>query len=50
VPVIMLTVRGEEEDKIKGLELGADDYVTKPFNLHELRLRVRNALRRTAYW
>jgi DNA-binding response OmpR family regulator len=50
IPVICLTERGEQVDKIEGLEAGAIDYVTKPFNLHELKLRVRNALRRTAYW
>ena len=46
VPVIMLTVRGEEIDKVKGLDLGADDYVTKPFGPKELVSRVRAALRR----
>ena len=46
VPVIMLTVKAEEEDKIRGLELGADDYVTKPFSPGELMSRVRAALRR----
>jgi DNA-binding response OmpR family regulator len=46
VPVIMLTVRGEEVDKIKGLDLGADDYITKPFNPKELVLRIRAVLRR----
>jgi len=46
VPVIMLTVRGEEIDKVKGLDLGADDYVTKPFGIKELVSRVRAALRR----
>jgi len=46
VPVIMLTVRGEELDKIKGLELGADDYVTKPFSHMELLARVKAVLRR----
>jgi DNA-binding response OmpR family regulator len=50
IPVICLTERREQVDKIDGLEAGAIDYVTKPFNLHELKLRVRNALRRTAYW
>ena len=46
VPVIMLTVKGEETDKVKGLELGADDYVTKPFGPKELVSRVKAALRR----
>ena len=47
LPVIMLTARGEEADRIVGLELGADDYVTKPFSPRELAVRVRNILRRT---
>jgi DNA-binding response OmpR family regulator len=47
VPVIMLTARGEEADRIVGLELGADDYVTKPFSPRELAARVRAVLRRT---
>ncbi|MBC7262975.1 MAG: response regulator transcription factor [Chloroflexi bacterium] len=46
VPVIMLTVRADEEDKVRGLELGADDYVTKPFSPRELTSRVRAVLRR----
>jgi two-component system KDP operon response regulator KdpE len=46
VPVIMLTAKGEEEDKVRGLELGADDYVTKPFGSRELSSRVRAVLRR----
>lgn len=46
VPVIMLTVRGEEIDKVKGLDLGADDYVTKPFSPKELVSRVKAVLRR----
>ena len=46
VPVIMLTVKGEEEDRIRGLDLGADDYVTKPFSPHELSSRIRAVLRR----
>ena len=46
VPVILLTAKGEDEDKIKGLNLGADDYVTKPFNSMELLARVRAVLRR----
>jgi len=47
VPVILLTARGEEADRIVGLELGADDYVTKPFSPRELATRVRTVLRRT---
>jgi len=46
VPVIMLTVRSSEEDKVRGLDLGADDYVTKPFSPRELVSRVRAVLRR----
>lgn len=46
VPVIMVTAKGEEEDRVKGLELGADDYVTKPFSPRELVSRVRAVLRR----
>jgi two-component system, OmpR family, alkaline phosphatase synthesis response regulator PhoP len=46
VPIIMLTAKGEEIDKVLGLELGADDYVTKPFGLHELRARIAAVLRR----
>jgi len=46
VPVIMLTAKGEEVDKVRGLDLGADDYMTKPFSLAELLARVRTALRR----
>jgi DNA-binding response OmpR family regulator len=46
VPVILLTARADEADKVLGLELGADDYVTKPFGLGELRARIRAALRR----
>ncbi len=46
VPVIMLTAKGEEDDKVYGLELGADDYVTKPFGSRELSSRVRAVLRR----
>ena len=48
VPIIMLTAKGEEEDRIQGLELGADDYVTKPFSPRELVSRVRAVLRRTS--
>jgi len=46
IPVIMLTARGEEADRVAGLECGADDYVTKPFSPRELTLRVRSVLRR----
>jgi two-component system KDP operon response regulator KdpE len=46
VPVIMLTVKGDEEDRIRGLDLGADDYVTKPFSPRELSSRIRAVLRR----
>ena len=46
IPVLMLTARGEEPDKVKGLDFGADDYVTKPFSLPELLARVRALLRR----
>ncbi len=48
VPVIMLTVKDEEEDRIRGLDLGADDYVTKPFSPRELASRIRAVLRRTS--
>ena len=47
VPIIMLTARGEETDRIVGLELGADDYVSKPFNPRELLARVKSVLRRS---
>lgn len=47
VPVIMLTVRSDENDKVKGLELGADDYITKPFSPRELASRIKAVLRRT---
>ena len=47
IPVIMLTAKGEEDDRVRGLELGADDYVTKPFSPRELVSRVRAVLRRT---
>jgi two-component system, OmpR family, response regulator ResD len=47
VPVIMLTALGEEADRIVGLELGADDYITKPFSPRELTIRVKTVLRRT---
>jgi DNA-binding response OmpR family regulator len=48
VPIVMLTALGEEADRIVGLELGADDYLTKPFSPRELVVRVRNLMRRTA--
>ena len=47
-PIIMLTAKGEEIDKVVGLQLGADDYVTKPFGIHELIARTQAVLRRTA--
>jgi DNA-binding response OmpR family regulator len=47
VPIIMLTAKGEEIDKVVGLQLGADDYVTKPFGVHELLARVEAVLRRS---
>lgn len=46
IPVIMLTAKGEEEDKVKGLSAGADDYVTKPFSIPELMARVKTNIRR----
>ena len=48
IPIIMLTARGEDEDKIRGLESGADDYMTKPFSPGELIARIKAVLRRTA--
>ena len=48
IPIIMLTARGEEEDKIKGLEVGADDYVTKPFSPKELMARIKAVFRRVS--
>ncbi len=47
IPIVMLTARGEEVDRVAGLDLGADDYVTKPFSMRELLARVRARLRRT---
>jgi two-component system phosphate regulon response regulator PhoB len=47
LPIILLTARGEEEDKIRGLEIGADDYVTKPFSPKELQARIKAVLRRS---
>ncbi|MEV8881988.1 MULTISPECIES: response regulator [Mesorhizobium] len=49
IPILMLTALGEEIDRIFGLEIGADDYVTKPFSARELTARIRALLRRTAY-
>lgn len=49
IPIIFLTQKDERSDKIHGLELGADDYITKPFDVEELKLRVRNAMTRAAY-
>jgi len=48
VPIILLTARGEDTDKIIGFEYGADDYITKPFNILELKARIRALLRRSA--
>lgn len=48
LPIIMLTARADETDRVVGLELGADDYVTKPFNMRELMARVKSVLRRTS--
>jgi DNA-binding response OmpR family regulator len=48
IPIIMLTARGQEVDKVVGLELGADDYVTKPFSIRELLARVKAILRRSS--
>ena len=47
IPIIMLTAKGETSDKIEGIEIGADDYVTKPFNLDELKARIKAVLHRT---
>ena len=49
VPVIMVTARGQDQDKVRGLDMGADDYLTKPFSVDELLARVRAVLRRTNY-
>jgi DNA-binding response OmpR family regulator len=49
VPIIMLTARDDESEKVLGLEIGADDYITKPFSVRELRSRVRAALRRSDF-
>src|SRR6266516_7647822 len=49
VPVIIVTARGQDQDKVRGLDLGADDYLTKPFSVDELLARVRAVLRRTQF-
>ncbi len=49
IPIIFLTQKDERSDRITGLELGADDYITKPFDIEELKLRVQNALRRVRH-
>jgi DNA-binding response OmpR family regulator len=49
-PIVMLTARGEEADRVLGLDLGADDYITKPFSIRELLARVRAVLRRAQGW
>ncbi len=48
IPIIMLTARGEENDKVRGLDIGAEDYVTKPFSARELLARIRSVLRRVS--
>ncbi len=48
IPVVMLTARGEEEDKVRGLEVGADDYITKPFSPKELMARLKAVIRRVS--
>ena len=48
IPIVMLTGRGEEEDKVRGLEVGADDYITKPFSPKELTARIKAVMRRSA--
>ena len=50
VPIIMVTAKGNDEEKVEGLDVGADDYVTKPFSSSELAARVRAALRRATLW
>src|SRR5438270_4094351 len=49
VPIIIVTARGQDQDKVRGLDLGADDYLTKPFNVDELLARVRAVLRRAHF-
>lgn len=49
VPIIMLTAKSEEHDKITGLDVGADDYITKPFSPKELSARIRAVMRRTSH-
>src|SRR2546421_1338778 len=49
VPIIIVTARGQDQDKVRGLDLGADDYLTKPFSVDELLARVRAVLRRTEF-
>ena len=49
VPIIMLTAKSEDDDKIMGLECGADDYITKPFNVMELKARIKAVMRRVSY-
>ena len=48
VPIVMLTAKGDDMDKILGLEYGADDYITKPFNILEMKARIKAIMRRTA--
>ena len=50
VPILMLTARAAEEDRVRGLECGADDYLTKPFHLQELLLRIKGILRRSSWY
>ncbi len=50
IPILMLTARSEDDDRIKGLETGADDYLTKPFHLQELMLRIKGMLRRKSWY
>src|SRR5690242_10266082 len=49
VPIILITARGQDQDKVRGLDLGADDYLTKPFSVDELLARVRSVLRRSQF-
>src|SRR5438309_3682695 len=49
VPIIIVTARGQDQDKVRGLDLGADDYLTKPFSVEELAARVRAVLRRAQF-